>query len=294
MRRLLTLLTLPLLLFGLTAAQKVPDSQRENLVGPVRSIDSQMTQYFGGDGEGKGLARQLDIVTYDFKGNEIERTIYDDYGFLVGKQVVTRDAEGHILESVLTDPKGVVMERQTYVYAGGRLAEIVERDGKGKVALRQVSTYRDDGLPREITYYDADKAVARTVSQFDEQGRGSEDAFYLADGSRAVAPIGPCLGAHRMTYTYDEKGRSAKVVAYEPDGAMKKSWQYSYNPKGDIAEEKREDRWSHESSTISYEYDPRGNWIKRIATVRDQPKPGLSDMPASVRSVIHSRKITYY
>ncbi len=294
MRRLFTLLALPLLIFGLTAAKEVPDAQRENLFGPVRSVDVRMTRHLGDEAEDKGRPMQLDIVTYDLNGHEIERTIYDDFGFVVGKQVVTRDANGNVTDRILSDPEGKVLERESFVYAGGRLAEIIYRNEKGEVGLRQVSTYGDDGLVREVAYHEAEKVVGRTVYRYDAQGRGSEATYYRADGARAIAPIGPCLGAHRMTYEYDEKGRPAKVVAYEPDGRMKKSWRYSYNAKGDIAEERREDSWSREASTISYEYDSRGNWIRRVAIVNDVPKPGRREMPPSKSRVIHSRKITYH
>lgn len=294
MRRLFTLLALPWLIFGLTAAKEVPDAQRENLFGPVRSVDVRMTRHLGDEAEDEGRAKQLDVVTYDSKGHEIERTIYDDFGFVVGKQVVTRDANGNVTDRILSDPKGKALNRESYVYTGGRLAEIIHRNEKGKVGLRQVSTYGDDGLMREETYHYSEKAIGRTVYRYDAQGRGSEVIYYMADGAKAVAPIGPCLGAHRMTYEYDENGRPAKVVAYEPDGTMKKSWQYFYNAKGDIAEERREDSWSHEASTISYEYDSRGNWIRRVAIVNDVPKPGRSEMPPTESRVIHSRKITYH
>lgn len=294
MRRLFTLLALPLLMAGLTAVKAMPDAQRENLLGPVRSVDVRMTRHFGDEAEDGGRARQLDIVTYDSKGDEIERTIYDDFGYIVGKQVIARDADGQVTEKILADPEGKVLGRESFVYAGGRLAEIVHRDGEGKVGLRQVSTYGEDGLVREEAYHYAGKPVGRTVYRYDSHGRGSEVLYYMADGAKAVAPIGPCLGAHRMTYEYDGKGRPAKVVAYEPDGSMKKSWQYSYNDKGDIAEERREDSWSLEASTISYEYDPRGNWIRRVALVNDVPKPGRSTMPPTRSRLIHSRRITYH
>jgi hypothetical protein len=293
MRILFTVLALPLLLFGLTAAKEVPDSERENLVGPVRSVGAQMARCLGDEPEEHCPSKQLDIVTYDSKGHEVERTIYDDFGFLAAKQVFTRDGEGNLTGSVLTDPKGKVMERQVYVYTGGKLAEIVDRDGKGEVSLRQVHNYGANGQVQEVTYYSPGK-IGKTVYRYDAQERGSEVVYYMADGSKAIAPIGPCLGAHRMTYEYDGNGRPARVVAYEADGSLKKSWQSSYNSKGDIAEERREDSWSHETSTISYEYDSRGNWIKRIALERDLPKPGQSEMPPTDSRVTHSRKITYY
>jgi hypothetical protein len=300
MRLLFIVLALPLLLFGLTAAKGVPDKERENLVGPVHSVSPRMTQYYDGEGEGKGTARQLDVVTYDSRGNESERTIYDDYGFLVGKLIVTRDADGIISGSILTDPKRKVLERQVYVYADGRLREIVHHDSEDAIGLREVSTYGDDGLLREVTYYEVNDVVGREVHGYDAHGRGSEVAYFLPDGSKAIAPIGPCLGAHRMTYQYDEKGRSARVVAYEPDGTLKKSWQYTYNTKGDMAEELNEDSYSHASWTYSYEYDSLGNWTRRIAIIKEQPKPQesasgeLGRMEPPERRMIHNRKITYY
>lgn len=299
MHRLLAALTLPLLLLSLAAAQKAPDSEGADLLGAVRSVRSQMTEYGDGDSQREGLATQRDLVAYDAKGNEVERTIYDDYGFLVGKQVHTRGATGDLIESVLSDPNGVVLERQVYAYADGKLTQIVHHDGKGDVGLREVSAYDEAGRVREVTYYEGKEIVGKTAYSHDGNGRVSEVAFYLADGSRAVAPIGPCLGAHRMTSAYDEMGRPVKVVAYEPDGVLKKSRLYSYNANGQMAEDIREDRWSRTTFVYAYEYDSRGNWIRQIATIRYRSKLGGSELDETARTMsdnrtMISREIAYY
>ena len=165
-------------------------------------------------------------------------------------------------------------------------------DGKGTAVLKQVNSYGENERLREETYYDPKKAAGKTVYQYDEKGNVSEVAFHLADGSKAVAPIGPCLGAHRVIYSYDGTGKPIKVVAYEPDGELKKSWQYSYNPKGQVAEDIRESAWSRTAFIYIYEYDSHGNWIKQIATVTDQSK--LSQTGATERKTIISREIVYY
>lgn len=292
MHRLFTVLTLTLLLSNSAGAQKKPDREKENLFGVVRSVRSQMTDFIDEKLQEKGRTKQLDVVTYDTKGNEVERTIYNDYGFLVGKEARTHDAKGNLIESILSDPKGAVMERRVYTYNNDKLTQIVSSDGKGNVGLKQANSYGDSGRLREETYYDPKKAVGKTVYKYDEKGNVSEVAFYLANGSKAVAPIGPCLGAHRVTYSYDEKGKPIKVIAYEPDGEVKKSWQYSYNPKGQIAEDIRESVWSRTKFVYTYEYDSHGNWIKQIATVNDQSK--LSQMEPHERKAIISREIAYY
>lgn len=304
MRRFFTVLALPLLWFGLTAAHKASDREDEELLGAVRSISSQIVTKFAFDPNYPGRPQQQDLVSYDTRGNEAERTIYDDYGFLAGRQVNKRDSNGHAVESILSDPKGAVMERVVRTYSGGKLAETIRYDGKGKVSLREVNSYDENGRLAEETYYEGDKAAAKTVYRYDEAGRGSETAFFMADGSKAIAPIGPCLGAHRMTFTYDSKGRPYKVVSYEPNGRVKKSWLYAYNDKGLMSEEKLEDSYDHTTNTHLYEYDSRGNWIKRMTTTIRRPKPdrlspeekkqypGLLE-PSEARTTI-ARTITYH
>jgi len=307
MHKLFTFLSLPLLLFGLAAAHKPSDREDEQLLGPVRSVNSQTTMSLEGEPKtSKGLTRQLDLVAYDDRGNEAERTIYDDYGFLRGRHVNKRDPDGHLVEGIMSDPKGAVLGREVYVYSGGKLAETVSYDGKGEVGLREVRAYDERGQLSEVTYYEGTKAFGKTVYRYDGEGRGSEMVFYLADGSKAVAPIGPCLGAHRMTYSYDEKGRSQKVVAYETNGKMKKSWFYAYNDRGLMAEEKVESDGSYATSVYAYEYDKRGNWTRRTETETTLHKPGQfrilrdlgydepDEMPPSRARIIYSRKIAYY
>lgn len=292
MHRVSAVLTLSLLLFNLAGAQKKLDRENENLLGAVRSVRSQQTDYLDGNLHKQGRTRQLDMVIYDAKGNEAERTIYDDYGFLVGNEVHTHDANGNLIESILSDDKGVVMERRVYTYDKGKLTQIIIYDGKGNAGLKQVNSYNEDDQLREETYYDPNKAAGKTVYKYDERGNISEVAFYLASGSKAVAPIGPCLDAHRVTYSYDEKGRPLKVVAYKTNGELKRSWQYSYNPKGQIAEDIREDVWSRTTFVYAYEYDSHGNWIKQIATVNDQSK--LSQMGPDEWKTMITREIAYY
>jgi hypothetical protein len=201
MYRLFAVLTLALLLFHSAGAQKKLDREKESLLGTVRSARSRMTDYLGGSLQEEGRTMQMGTVMYDAKGNEVECTIYDDYGFLIGKEVHTHDASDNLIESVLSDDKGAVMERRVYTYDKGKLTQVVSYDDKGNAVLKQVNSYGENGRLREETYYDPKRAVGKTVSDYEEKENVSEVAFYLANGSKAVAPIGPCLGAHRVTYS---------------------------------------------------------------------------------------------
>ncbi len=292
MYRLFVTLTITLLLFTSANAQKKTDREKAHLFGAVRTVRSEMVNYLGGKLQEKGQAKQLDTVTYDINGSEVERTIYSDYGFLIGKEIRTFDAKGNLIESVLSDDKGAVMERRVYTYDTGKLAQIISYDVKGNVGLKQVNSYDANKRLKEETYFNPKIAVGKTVYKYNEKGEISEVAFYLADGSKAIAPIGPCLGAHKVIYNYDGNNKPSKVVAYEPDGEVKKSWQYTYNSKGLLVEDIRESTWSSLKFVYTYEYDSQGNWVKQISNAISKSK--LSQIEPFERKTVISREITYY
>jgi hypothetical protein len=283
---------LALSLVTAVVAQNKTDREKENLKGPVRLVRSESRDYIEQTSPDKGRVRQLDTVTYDRVGNEIERTIYNDYGFLVGKEVRTRDADGNLVESVLTDPKGAIMEKKTYVYDAGNLLHIDTYDAKGRIGVKQVNSYDAAHRVRDETYYDPKIARGKTVYKYDGNGKLAEVAFYLANGAKAVAPIGPCLGAHRVAYSYDSQGRPERTMAYEPDGEIKTTWQYTYASEQEVVEYVKEDVWSRIRFVYEYDRDSHGNWIRQMVTIEDEPK--LSERPTSSRKKEVSREIEYY
>lgn len=292
MYKSLSILTITFLLFISANAQQKTDREKANLSGMVKTVRSERVDYLGGKLQGKGQTKKLDMVTYDRNGNEVERIIYDDYGFLVGKEVRTFDAKGSLAESVLSDEKGAVIERRVHTFDNGKLVQIITYDAKDNVFLKQVNSYDADKRLKEETYFTPKIAVGKTVYKYNEKGDVSEVAFYLADGSKAVAPIGPCLGAHKVIYVYNDNNKPSKVVAYEPDGEVKKSWQYSYNSKGLLAKDTRESAWSNLKFVYTYEYDSQGNWIKQTARAVSESK--LSQIEPSERTTVISREIAYY
>lgn len=289
-KKICVIITLLLLFFDLVNAQKT-DKEKAGLLGAVKTISSKITTYLDGNLLSTGQTKQQDSVTYDKIGNEIERVVYDDYGFLVGKEVRTFSS-ANLIGTVLSDTKNVLMEKQTYSYENTRLAQILSLDDKGNVYLKQLHTYDIKGRLSEETYYVNDKAAGKTVYQYDAKGNISEVAFYLADSSKAIAPIGPCLGAHKITYSYNENSQTTGVTAYETDGKIRQSWQYTYNAKRNLAEDIRESVYSRRKFVYTYEYDPNGNWIKQTAAITDLQKSGESK--PSERKTVLTREITYY
>lgn len=292
MRRVLTALTVTLLLCYSASAQDKSDREKASLLGPVRTVHTQNTDY--GDGTLKEPlgTRKQDTVTYDQKGNEIERIIYDDYGFLRGKEVRTYDADGNLTDSVFSDETAVA-GRRVYAYQNGKVTRIVAYDAKGKVETTHVNSYGKDGLLFEEKYLAGGKLLGKTVYKHDQNGNLTEMRFYLGNGARAIAPVGPCLGAHRMTYSYNKQNQPIKVVAYEANGEFKSRWKYSYDAKGQITADIRETPWSKQAFAFEYEYDSRGNWTRKIVT-KDYASRIAMDMENARATSVVSRDISYY
>ena len=162
---------------------------------------------------------------------------------------------------------------------------------------KTVYSYDDKARLSAETYYDSGEPVAKTVYKYDGLDKPAEIAFFMADGSKATAPVGPCLGAHRVTFSYDQKGKTIGQDAFETDGSQKRGYRWKYDGKGNIAEYFTETSGHSVNFVYRYEFDAKGNWIKRIATGTSIEK-GLTvfGKPAVpyVRSTVTKREIAYY
>jgi hypothetical protein len=251
-------------------AQSPSARESEGLAGPVHVLSAESAYARrAGDQlvEEKGRRRRHDTVAFDAAGNFSEREVMDDYGFPVGKQSYTYE-RGRIVEIVLKDEKGALLERRRYGYANGDTPEslaITARDGSGYV---ERYTRGAGGRLDQITYLVGQREMGRTAFTYEgaaEQPAGV--AFFDASGKRATAPVGPCLGAHRLEYRY-ANGALAERALYEVDGTLKRRSLYQYDTRGNVTEEIRSGGFSGARFTYEYELDARGNWIKRVGTTR--------------------------
>jgi hypothetical protein len=187
-----------------------------------------------------------------------------DFGEQIGVENKTYDADGSLRESKIA-VKGSVQRVDKYAYEGGRQTEVLTYDSKG--VLRQKTTKAYDAIGNVVseTYFDPVMPRAKTVFRYDENGNVSEATFFLNDGKKAIAPIGPCLGAHRVTYQYDSNKRVVASSAFEEDGKEKKSWAYKYDERGNYLVYSIKSAYSVTRITYSHEYDSKGNWTKRTS-----------------------------
>jgi hypothetical protein len=278
-------------------AQQKTDREAAGLAGLVKTVQSTSADYAGDKIVGTGfLKRGGDLTSYDRAGHEIERKPVSDFGEPMGSLNKRYDALGLLVETVWNDPNLAATQKEIYRYENGKLAEVSSYSGDTLVAKTSKSYDPAQRLSIE-TYSDPTKTVAKTLFKYDDKNNLIEVSFYLADGSKAIAPVGPCLGGHRVTFSYDEKGRIKTKEIFDDDGIRKKGFRFAYDDKGNTVEYVIESSSSMVRFVYKYEFDAKGNWTKQIATGTSKEN-GLDvfGKPATpyVRTTVTNREITYY
>ena len=271
------------------AAQDGSDREREGLVGRVSAVRSEYAAET--TLEPRRPPTPLGRVTFDVAGNYAIRDVFDDYGFPVGKETFDYSG-GRLTGSRLVDPKGRVLESRAYAYgSSAKYERVTITDGSGQAyeerykrgpgerieAIRYVSGKKEGGTTAFIY---------RTVPD-----KPDEAAFFRPGGGPATAPIGPCLGAHRVVYRYAD-GRISERALYEADGSLKRTSSFKYDGHGNVIEEARTEGPMKSLLRYEYRYDDRGNWTRRKDTIRyDVGAP--PDRQSSIVRVT-TRTITYF
>lgn len=273
--------------------QAKTDRELASLIGPVKTVNERSARYRGQRLEPR------DTVTYDLNGNEIERVMVSDFGELIGTQTRTFAAAGLLQKSTITIKRKVQSEEQ-YLYEAGKLTQILVYDAKGVLQQKTTKIYDKNERILEEKYYDPETERAKTTFRYDENGNLVEIAFFLSGGQEAIAPVGPCLGAHRVTYKYDSRNRIVGKAAFETNGKEKKSWTYDYNEHGNYSLYTIKSATSTTRMTYSYEYDAKRNWTK--STVVSEADDNLLESmlkatgekvtPEELRAMKESSKIT--
>lgn len=159
----------------------------------------------------------------------------------------------------------------------GRRTEIVFRSFAGDVVGSHVLTWDADGMGGKLVVNDAQNAEHKNVIRdtaelaFDAQGRVTRIKYDAAGG-----------GSRYFFYSYLPDGRVDSILtATKPDPATaSQKVAYKYNDKGFVAEEEQlrgrikfgiggadTIEWKPaEKMEYAYEYDAKGNWVKRTST----------------------------
>jgi hypothetical protein len=210
-----------------------------------------------------GEQKRSDIAVQGLKGKvEImsESTLPAEGSKKVqSKNVFKYDANGNMIElsNYKTDGKVNSTIRSTYD-ANGKLIKEETLLGNGKVDL--VSTIKTDAKGNKIEQEDV-RPMGNIIFnykyyyKYDEKGQLTERIAYRGNGTFLFKYI----------FNYDDNGNRIEWIQQGPDSSVVGKVIYKYNEKNALSEQTEYNGSGSIKAiyTYSYEFDKKGNWIRR-------------------------------
>ena len=235
--------------------------------GSVQTVKTEKALFVNPPGEPEkwveGERILTEIAQYKVDGELKERTAYHPDGSSAVRVVRAYNDAGRVKTEQLYNPGDTLWRKMTYTYnEAGQLIEVVSTDTDGDVWFRDVYAYNQAGQPSQVDHHDPDGSfLHRATYTYNPQGKIVARSLLDADGSRISSNVYAYetdgkLGkmnevtthgrtrslASRWVYAYDERGNERKWIAYKADGSIRRKEVYAF------------------------EYDARGNWVKRITS----------------------------
>ncbi len=268
------------------------------LVGPVRSVRVWRAQFVRRGGEYvEGRRVPSYAAEYDARGRKTGEARTSPDGSLVTRNAFTYDSGGRLV--VMTQDNAGPSpnaNRTAYAYdARGRLREETRRSADGTPLGRAVYTYDSGGNRVGQAEYEAGGALlAALIFKYGGRGRLAEAAFCSGapgggviawgdEGGGAPPPPGraagraggpPCgdgLLLKRVEFTRDADGEVTGEGEYAGDGTILARRVVTRDPGGKWREvaEYGADGLERGGVSFSYEFDSRGNWVRRVERRRE-------------------------
>jgi YD repeat-containing protein len=235
--------------------------------------------------EDYGFSKPVRIIR-----TEVERTVNGVRSPRVPEQTITFDEKGNVLNHTVHKPDGSVQRKHGWGYeydAAGREIKTFYYDAKGVLTNTGVHLYDSKGRRIETTQINPDGSINHIRAfSYDEQGNIIRESHRNGNGSprllinrkydangRAIEEVFlDATGAllNRNVLSYDARGYKTRWILFKKDGTVVESARssYTYDNSGNPLEAMR--YWANgvleSKSAFTYEFDLRGNWIKRTWT----------------------------
>jgi YD repeat-containing protein len=283
MRRFFTILALFLLSTTPIVSQTKSDKDRDDLVGPVKTMEAHYVDFLRKDNQVVEFDRRSHTTTYNTEGNISERTSYDQNDAIRERLVHTYDAKGRntgykeysaLLDKTLTYPR-----RHVYTLnEEGRKVEYIVFESNGSMATRFVYKYDAKGnLTEEEWYSHTGQLGGRLVSTFDEKGNQTSEASYQADGVLIWKNISK----------YDDNGNKTELLQYFGN-TLKGKIIYTYDNKGRILEQETVE---FNSTPGTFPYIPRQG---KVVYSYDDAKRTKEEVSYGIDGTLQSRLVYAY
>lgn len=271
-------------------SQTKTDRDRDQLVGPVKTVNAYLIDFVRKDNRMvEGTRRPWYTTTYNVEGNISERASYDPNGTIAARYVHTYDPNGRstgyeeyasLLDKTLTIPR-----RHVYTLNDeGRRVEYIVFESNGSIDTRFVYKYDAKGhLIEEQWYAHTGQLGGRLVSTFDERDNQTSQKSYRADGTldwentskyddqgnktEWLQYSGNTL-RYKIVFRYDDKGRILEKQTVEFNSAPN-VLRPSHAPEpGKVVYTYDDDQRTQEVST----YEPDGRLKEKLAYAYDERK----------------------
>jgi hypothetical protein len=267
------------MLIGGTVRPGQTDRDREGLLGPVQQLASTSgatttMKTFDRTGALTEAFRRVRPPAEEPEAEEQVQTL-----------VYLHDSTGKRLREMIVDPDGQQYLSRLYAHdsAGNTEAEAVYHLC-GTFSALHVSSYDASGLLREELSYQF-RSITKQVYDYDDRRTLTARRTYRNSVLQFTT-----------RYTHDGHGRLIGEAQLLPDGTIRSNATYQYDVHGNrISEEEvhADDPALKTTSLSTYEYDKRGNWIRR--TVRQLTSAiAQGGNPLSEHQESTERTITYY
>lgn len=155
---------------------------------------------------------------------------------------------------------------------------IKKYDGKGNWLPDQTISYKYDDIGNLIevdTYYNTDGSLSgKEFFKYDDKGNRTEGKSYKSDGSLSS----------KSTTKYDVNGNRLEDNYYDAGGNLLNKTIYKYDDSENLVEMKNDGLLSGKCIYKSYQYDKKGNWIRRMEFKEEAKQPNK----------INEQEIEYY
>ena len=208
--------------------------------------------------------------------------LYDDVN-----NVIEFNKDGYITEISIFTHSGNLSQKHVYVYDGdGKVTKINKYDGDGDEIGRIVYTYNENKKATKIVDYEKSGKVISTQEMGWDGGHVTKNQ-YISEYSKGDYSMNEYKGNTLVkSVVYDKDGKpTGEYTEYEND-KMKKivtkdfTITLTYNDKGycsSIVNGKfytiNSFHWEKgESYTYDYEYDNKGNWVRKVERKKNSQK----------------------
>lgn len=230
------------------------------------------------------LGHQKKVLLYDNHGNMIEDQRYDnDNGNLHYKTTYEYDSNGNVIEEQGFD-YGKLYYTATYEYdSNGNMIE-EKRFKNGKLDyhrsyhnqydslnnLIQIESYESPWDKYNLQWVDASQGDDYFQHQYQKNGGlVFQSTFTLDDaGNMLEASQYQSNGDlnNKFSYRYNAKGEKTEENKYNTDGSLDYKITWRFDDSSNVLEEQvyNTDGSLEQKRTYQYEFDEKGNWLKKV------------------------------